>query len=113
MNFELINITSDEKGRFSERIVHPFCPLCFNWSVKYLVEDDCCSNKVCLTLISALNLPMSKLFFRHKEDFSPEQVKTLEEMFKQNLPHNKTELTLQEFKKIMPSKNVSLKFVRF
>jgi hypothetical protein len=37
-------------------------------------------------------------------------VKTLEEMFKQNLPHNKTELTLQEFKKIMPSKNVSLKF---
>jgi hypothetical protein len=27
-------------------------------------------------------------------------------MFKQNLPHNKTELTLQEFKKIMPSKNV-------
>jgi hypothetical protein len=53
---------------------------------------------------------MSKFFFRHKEDFSPEQVKTLEEMFKQNLPHNKTELTLQEFKKIMPSKNVSLKF---
>ena len=45
--------------------------------------------------------------FRHKEDFSPEQVRTLEEMFRQNLPHNKTELTLQEFKKIMPSKNVS------
>ena len=39
-------------------------------------------------------------------DLTEEQVKSLEEVFQLNLPPNKESLTLKEFKKIMPSKNV-------
>lgn len=42
---------------------------------------------------------------RHTDDFSPEQIQRLEDIFRQHLPANKTTLTLEEFKKIMPSKN--------
>lgn len=42
---------------------------------------------------------------RLKKELSHEQAKTLEELFKQSLPANQTELTMQEFKKLMPSKN--------
>ena len=42
---------------------------------------------------------------RHTDDFSPEQIRRLEEIFHQNLPPNKNFLTLHEFKNIMPSKN--------
>lgn len=42
---------------------------------------------------------------RRPDDFSPEQVRQLEEIFKQHLPPNKNFLTLTEFKNIMPSKN--------
>ncbi len=42
---------------------------------------------------------------RHTDDFSPERIRQLEEIFKQHLPPNKTFLTLTEFKNIMPSKN--------
>ena len=41
-------------------------------------------------------------------DLTEEQVKSLEEVFRQNLPPNKESLTLKEFKKIMPSKNVRI-----
>ena len=43
---------------------------------------------------------------RYTDDFDQESVKLLEETFKENLPPGKDELTLNEFKKIMPSKNV-------
>ena len=39
-------------------------------------------------------------------DFTEEQVKNLEDVFRQNLPPDKDSLTLTEFKKLMPSKNV-------
>ena len=44
--------------------------------------------------------------FRDTEDFTEEQVKHLEDVFQQSLPPNKQVLTLTEFKKIIPSKNV-------
>ena len=40
-------------------------------------------------------------------DLTEDQVKHLEDVFRQNLPANKECLTLTEFKKLMPSKNVS------
>jgi hypothetical protein len=43
-------------------------------------------------------------------DLTEEQVKSIEEVFQQNLPPNKDSLTLKEFKKIMPSKNVRNSF---
>ena len=42
---------------------------------------------------------------RHTDDFTPGQIKMLEDIFKQHLPPNKKHLTLSEFKGIMPSKN--------
>ena len=39
-------------------------------------------------------------------DFTEEQVKNLEDVFRQNLPPDKDSLTLTEFKKLKPSKNV-------
>ena len=39
-------------------------------------------------------------------DLTEEQVQTLEDVFRQNLPPNQNTLTLKEFKKFMPSKNV-------
>ena len=42
---------------------------------------------------------------RYSDDFTPDQIKHLENVFKQHLPANKSSLTLEEFKNIMPSKN--------
>ena len=41
-------------------------------------------------------------------DLTEDQVKHLEDVFRKNLPANKECLSLTEFKKLMPSKNVSL-----
>ena len=45
-------------------------------------------------------------YYRDTMDFTEEQVKNLEDVFRQNLPPDKDSLTLTEFKKLMPSKNV-------
>ena len=39
-------------------------------------------------------------------DLTEEQVQNLEDVFRQNLPPDQNTLTLKEFKKFMPSKNV-------
>ena len=44
--------------------------------------------------------------FRDNEDFSAEQVSKMRQVFSESLPPDKTSLTLEEFKKIMPNKNV-------
>ena len=41
-------------------------------------------------------------------NLTEEQVQILEDVFRQNLPPNQNTLTLKEFKKIMPSKNVRM-----
>ena len=46
-------------------------------------------------------------YIRDTMDLTEDQVKHLEEVFRRNLPKNKECLTLTEFKKLMPSKNVS------
>ena len=46
------------------------------------------------------------LSFRDTMDLTEEQVQILEDVFRQNLPPNQNTLTLKEFKKFMPSKNV-------
>ena len=46
-------------------------------------------------------------------DFTEDQVKNLEEVFRLNLPPNKESLTLTEFKKLMPSKNVGRRWNTF
>ena len=50
---------------------------------------------------------MSLNHIRDTMDLTEDQVKHLEDVFRQNLPANKECLTLTEFKKLMPSKNVS------
>ena len=42
---------------------------------------------------------------RYTENFTPDQIKHLEDVFKSQLGKGKDHLTLDEFKKIMPSKN--------
>ena len=49
-------------------------------------------------------LPSS--LFRDTMDLTEEQVQNLEDVFRQNLPPDQNTLTLKEFKKFMPSKNV-------
>ena len=49
---------------------------------------------------------MEILCFRDTMDLTEEQVQILEDVFRQNLPPNQNTLTLKEFKKFMPSKNV-------
>ena len=46
-------------------------------------------------------------YIRDTMDFTEEQVKEIEHIFRKNLPPNKESLTLPEFKKLMPSNNVS------
>ena len=49
---------------------------------------------------------LTLFYYRDTLDFTEEQVKNLENVFRQNLHPNKEKLTLKEFKKLMPSKNV-------
>ena len=51
---------------------------------------------------------MQNSSYRRKKDLTEEQVQTLQDVFRQNLPPNKERLSLTEFKKLMPSKNVKL-----
>ena len=46
-------------------------------------------------------------YIRDTIEFTEEQVKDIEHIFRKNLPPNKESLTLPEFKKLMPSNNVS------
>ena len=46
------------------------------------------------------------LHYRDNEDFSVDQVSKMRQIFRESLPPDKTSLTLDEFKKIMPNKNV-------
>ena len=45
---------------------------------------------------------------RNRTELTPENLKRLENVFRDNLAKDKDEFTLAEFKKIVPSKNVSL-----
>lgn len=44
---------------------------------------------------------------RHRSELTAENLKHLEKVFRENLAKDKEEFTLAEFKKIVPSKNVS------
>ena len=44
---------------------------------------------------------------RNRTELTPENLKHLENVFRENLAKDKEEFTLAEFKKIVPSKNVS------
>ena len=46
-------------------------------------------------------------FFRQTGAFSKENLAWLEKVFRDNVGEGKKEFTLQEFKKIVPSKNVN------
>ena len=45
--------------------------------------------------------------FRDHSNFTPERLAQMKQIFIENLPPGKGELTLTEFKKILPDKNVS------
>ena len=50
---------------------------------------------------------------RNRTELTPENLKHLENVFRENLAKDKEEFTLAEFKKIVPSKNVSaISFIR-
>ena len=46
--------------------------------------------------------------FRRNTELTAESIKHLEKVFRENLAKDKDEFTLSEFKKIVPSKNVSV-----
>ena len=48
------------------------------------------------------------LYFRRNTELTAESIKHLEKVFRENLAKDKDEFTLSEFKKIVPSKNVSV-----
>ena len=48
------------------------------------------------------------LTFRRNTELTAESIKHLEKVFRENLAKDKDEFTLSEFKKIVPSKNVSV-----
>ena len=45
--------------------------------------------------------------FRRNTELTAESIKHLEKVFRENLTKDKAEFTLSEFKRIVPSKNVS------
>ena len=47
--------------------------------------------------------------FRRNTELTAESIKHLEKVFRENLTKDKAEFTLSEFKRIVPSKNVSIK----
>ena len=55
------------------------------------------------------NLPLFNCFshFRRNTELTAESIKHLEKVFRENLAKDKDEFTLSEFKRIVPSKNVS------
>ena len=48
------------------------------------------------------------IYFRRNTELTAESIKHLEKVFRENLAKDKDEFTLSEFKKIVPSKNVSV-----
>jgi hypothetical protein len=51
---------------------------------------------------------------RNRTELTPENLKHLENVFRENLAKDKNEFTLAEFKKIVPSKNVrAASFIHF
>ena len=51
-------------------------------------------------------LKSQSLHHRNRTELTPENLKHLENVFRENLAKDKDEFTLAEFKKIVPSKNV-------
>ena len=47
--------------------------------------------------------------FRRNTELTAESIKHLEKVFRENLTKDKAEFTLSEFKRIVPSKNVSFR----
>ena len=62
-----------------------------------------------VTMLSFLTLflSLSPSFARFSDEFNPVQVKALEEVFRRNLPPDQDQLSLQQFRRLMPTKNVS------
>ena len=58
-------------------------------------------------VILLLQLHLLSFSFRRNKELTAESVKHLEKVFRENLAKDKDEFTLSEFKKIVPSKNVS------
>ena len=58
-------------------------------------------------VILLLQLHILSFSFRRNKELTAESVKHLEKVFRENLAKDKDEFTLSEFKKIVPSKNVS------
>lgn len=59
-----------------------------------------------------INFPFWHCFiFRHLSELTEENLKHLEKVFRENLAKDKEEFTLSEFKKIVPSKNVSINLI--
>ena len=58
-------------------------------------------------VILLLHLHLLSFSFRRNKELTAESVKHLEKVFRENLAKDKDEFTLSEFKKIVPSKNVS------
>ena len=80
------------------------------------IKSEICSD-YCIYIVRLLNQIISQRTkksnmrnssYRGKKDLTEEQVQTLQDVFRQNLPPNKERLNLTEFKKLMPSKNVKL-----
>ena len=79
----------------------------------------CYHNWFILKIKANLTHPISKLHkikfpyrisnfnFRRNTELTAESIKHLEKVFRENLAKDKDEFTLSEFKRIVPSKNVS------
>ena len=65
---------------------------------KSVIQDNCYKNYNSYTII---------FFFRRNTELTAESIKHLEKVFRENLAKDKDEFTLSEFKRIVPSKNVS------
>ena len=64
-------------------------------------------NFLTFEVILLLQLHILSFSFRRNKELTAESVKHLEKVFRENLAKDKDEFTLSEFKKIVPSKNVS------
>ena len=63
----------------------------------------------CNVYVDILSTSLS-LHHRNRTELTPENLKHLENVFRENLAKDKDEFTLYEFKKIVPSKNVNMLF---
>ena len=78
-----------------------------NWFIFRKIKFYCMYRYISKPYTIKFPYRISNFNFRRNTELTAESIKHLEKVFRENLAKDKDEFTLSEFKRIVPSKNVS------